>query len=104
MKDVNLKELNLDKEKTTEFKKRKIFSWALFKEAIKSNWIGQVVVSVANALVIIVVVMILSTLNLNSTKTAVKNMMSNSNMEQTLKQGAIGYYIYSIKRWTRRNC
>lgn len=92
MKDVNLKELNLDKEKTTEFKKRKIFSWALFKEAIKSNWIGQVVVSVANALVIIVVVMILSTLNLNSTKTAVKNMMSNSNMEQTLKQGAIGYY------------
>ena len=92
MKDVNLKELNLDKEKTTEFKKRKIFSWALFKEAIKSNWIGQVVVSVANALVIIVVVMILSTLNLNSTKTAVQNMMSNSNMEQTLKQGAIGYY------------
>ena len=92
MKDVNLKELNLDKEKTTEFKKRKIFSWALFKEAIKSNWIGQLVVSVANALVIIVVVMILSTLNLNSTKTAVQNMMSNSNMEQTLKQGAIGYY------------
>lgn len=92
MKEVNLDSLNLDSKQTTKFKKRKLFSWALFKESLKSNWISQLIVSLGNALVIIVVVLIMSTLTIGATSDSLANMMTNANMEHTLKQGVIGYY------------
>ncbi len=85
---------DLDKRETRRKNRNKIsfFSFPLFKESIKSNWLGWTITSVGNAILLIIVVMIMSTLNINGTKDSLTDMFSNADTEQTIKMGAISYY------------
>ena len=73
-------------------KHKRIFSPALFKESLHSNRSGLAVISIANALIIVLIIVILSTLNINSTSDALKDLFSNANTETTVKSGAISMY------------
>ena len=71
---------------------KRIFSPALFKESLRSNRVGLTVVSIANALIMVIIIVILSTLNINSTSDALKDLFSNADTETTIKTGAISFY------------
>lgn len=75
-----------------KFDKRKLFSFAIFKESVKSNSIGTLIVGLLNAVILIIVVSIMSSLNINGTKTAMKSMFDTASEETDLKTGAVGYY------------
>lgn len=75
-----------------KFSKYQLFSPAIFKESLKSNWIGTLVCSIGNALILVIIVVILSTLSINATKDSLSNMFSNANMETEIKTGAVGLY------------
>ena len=84
---------NIDSiETTNKHKKKGLFSFALFKENIKSYWGSWSIVSLGNAILIIIVVMILSSLNINETKKAMTGMFQNADTEETVKTGVIGLY------------
>lgn len=84
---------NIDSiEITNKHKKKGLFSFALFKENIKSYWGSWSIVSLGNAILIIIVVMILSSLNINETKKAMTGMFQNADTEETVKTGVIGLY------------
>ena len=70
----------------------RLFSAPLFKESLKSNRLGLSVVSAGNALIMIIIVGILSTLNINSSAKALKNLFNNADTESTVKSGAISFY------------
>lgn len=74
-------------------KDKKLFSKAIFKESLKSNRLALTIVSICNALIMVVVICILSTLHINSTSDALRDLFSNANTETTLKSGAI--YMYA---------
>ena len=84
----------LDGMKPAANKKRShhLFSAPLFKESLKSNRLGLSVVSAGNALIMIIIVGILSTLNINSSAKALKNLFNNADTESTVKSGAISFY------------
>ena len=82
----------LDNLKKKKAKKSHLFSHAIFRESLKSNGKALVGVSLANGAVIAVVVGILSTLNINATSTAMKNLFSSAGDETTIKAGSISYY------------
>ena len=73
-------------------KKAHLFSHAIFRESFKSNGKALVGVSLANGAVVAVVVGILSTLNINATSTAMKNLFSSAGDETTIKAGSVSYY------------
>lgn len=76
-------------------KKRKrnhLFSSALFKESFRSNRFGLGVVSLGNAIIMIIIIAILSTLHINATSTALADLFSNADYENTVKSGAISLY------------
>lgn len=85
-------ELDVKKMRKEKFSKYQLFSPAIFKESLKSNWIGTLVCSIGNALILIIIVVILSTLSINATKDSLSNMFSNANMETEIKTGAVGLY------------
>ena len=76
-----------------EKKKNKWFSFTIFKESFKSNFISLSIVGIGNALIALVVILILSTLSLNTTKQSMLNMFNTANMEHSLKQASVGTYI-----------
>ena len=76
-----------------ERKKSKWFSFTIFKESFKSNFVSLLIVGVGNALIALVVILILSTLSLNTTKQSMLNMFNTANMEHSLKQASAGAYI-----------
>ena len=76
-----------------EKKKNKWFSFTIFKESFKSNFISLSIVGIGNALIALVVILILSTLSLNTTKQSMLNMFNTANMEHSLKQASVGAYI-----------
>lgn len=76
-----------------ERKKSKWFSFTIFKESFKSNFVSLSIVGVGNALIALVVILILSTLSLNTTKQSMLNMFNTANMEHSLKQASAGAYI-----------
>lgn len=76
----------------SKYKDRQFFSPAIFKEDLKSNWVGWLLAGLGNSFILIIIIMILSTLNINGTKSALTELFSNANMETTLKQGAVGLY------------
>ena len=78
--------------KLTSNRHKGLFSWALFKENIKSYWGSWSIVSLGNALLVIIVVMILASLNINETKKAMTDMFQNADTESTVKTGVIGLY------------
>lgn len=82
----------LDNLKKKKAKKSHLFSHAIFRESIKSNGKALAGVSLANGAVVAVVVGILSTLNINATSTAMKNLFSSAGDETTIKAGSISYY------------
>ncbi len=82
----------LDNIKNKKIKKSHLFSKAIFRESFKSNGKALATVSLCNGALIAVVVGILSTLNINSTSTAMKNLFSSAGDESTIKQGSISYY------------
>lgn len=73
-------------------KKHGLFSMPLFRESLHSNRLGLTVVSLGNALIMIIIIGILSTLRINSTADALKDLFSNADMENTIKSGAISLY------------
>lgn len=73
-------------------KHKRLFSPALFKESLHSNRLGLTIVSIANALIMAIIIVILSTLNINSTSDALKDLFSNADTENTIKSGAIFMY------------
>lgn len=83
---------NLDEIATTQKKRQHLFSGALFRESFKSNKKSLFVVSGANALLMMLVIIILSTLSINATSNAMKNLFSSADSETTLRQGAATYY------------
>lgn len=78
-------ELDVKKMRKEKFSKYQLFSPAIFKESLKSNWIGTLVCSIGNALILIIIVVILSTLSINATKDSLSNMFSNANMETEIR-------------------
>lgn len=78
--------------KPAQKNKNHLFSRALFKESLHSNRLGLSVVSIGNALIMIIIIGILSTLHINSTADALKDLFSNADMENTIKSGAISFY------------
>ncbi len=82
----------LDNLKDKKIKKSHLFSKAIFRESLKSNGKALATVSLCNGALIAVVVGILSTLNINATSTAMKNLFSSAGDESTIKQGSISYY------------
>lgn len=76
-----------------EKKRNNWFSFTIFKESFKSNFISLFIVGIGNALIALVVILILSTLSLNTTKQSMLNMFNTANMEHTLKQSSAGAYI-----------
>ena len=82
----------LDNIKDKKIKKSHLFSKAIFRESLKSNGKALATVSLCNGALIAVVVGILSTLNINATSTAMKNLFSSAGDESTIKQGSISYY------------
>lgn len=85
-------ELDGKKIRKEKFSKYQLFSPAIFKESLKSNWIGTLICSIGNALILVIIVVILSTLSINATKDSLSNMFSNANMETEIKTGAVGLY------------
>ncbi len=73
-------------------KKNPLFSKALFKESLHSNRFGLTVVSAGNAIIMIIIISILATLHINSTATALADLFSNADYENTVKSGAISLY------------
>ena len=73
-------------------KRSKFFSMPVFKESIKSNWLGTLIVSIANGLILIVVMIIMSGLNIGSTSSSLDSLIENADLESTLKESSIGYY------------
>lgn len=73
-------------------KKHGLISMPLFRESLHSNRLGLTVVSLGNALIMIIIIGILSTLRINSTADALKDLFSNADMENTIKSGAISLY------------
>lgn len=73
-------------------KKPHLFSSALFKESLHSNRLGLSVVSIGNAIIMVIIISILSTLHINSTATALADLFSNADYENTVKSGAISLY------------
>lgn len=93
--EIEIMELpsSLDSNKNNKKNKRShLFSSAIFKESFKSHFKGASVVGIANAALVAVVIGILSTLNINSTSTSMKNLFSNAGSETTIKEGAVSYY------------
>ncbi len=91
-KEIKEEEYALPPKKINKKKKSRIFSKAIFKESIKSNKKGLLITSIANGVLITCVIGILSTLNINSTSDALKNLFDNADLESTLKGGTVGYY------------
>lgn len=80
------------KESDKTKKNKGLFSPALFRESRRSNRLGLTIVSIGNALIMIIIVMILSTLNINSTADALKDLFNNADTETTIKSGSISLY------------
>lgn len=92
-KEVNYKvELPKDENIVKEKKGFSFFSKAIFMENLKSNFKGNLIVGIGNALLIIIIVMIMSTLNISATSTAMKDLFDNADTETTLKSSAVGMY------------
>ena len=89
-------EMALPPEINNGSKKRKrdkrLFSGPVFKENLKANRVGLTVVSIGNALIMVVIVCILSTLNINATSNAMKEMFGNADYESTIKSSSISLY------------
>lgn len=73
-------------------KKHGLFSMPLFKESLHSNRSGLLIVSIGNALIMVIIIGILSTLKINSTADALKNLFDNADMENTIKSGAVSLF------------
>lgn len=88
---------NLNLPSTSIKKKRSgLFSGAIFKEELKSNWLYSLIVGLGNALIIILIVSIMSTLNINATKDALSSLFSSASEETTLKTSSVSLYaLYS---------
>ena len=83
---------SLDGKAGNSKKHKRLFSPALFKESLHSNRLSLTIVSICNALIMVVIITILSTLNINSTADAMKDLFSNADTETTIKSGAISLY------------
>lgn len=79
-------------EKQEKNKKNHLFSKALFKESFHSNRLGLLIVSLGNALIMVIIITILSMLHINATSTALADLFSNADYENTVKSGAISLY------------
>ena len=77
---------------TVKKKRGGLFSFAIFKEELKSNWLYSLIVGLGNALIIILIVSIMSTLNINATKDALNSLFSSASEETTLKSSSVSLY------------
>lgn len=82
----------LDNLKKKKPKRSHLFSGAIFRESLKSNIKSLSIVSLGNGALIAVVIGILSTLNINATASAMKNLFSSAGDESTIKSGSVSYY------------
>ena len=78
--------------KKNERKRNRLFSSALFKESLHSNRGGLTVVSIGNAIIMVIIISILSTLHINATSSALKDLFDNADYETTVKSGAVSLY------------
>ena len=73
--------------------RKKIFRKALFIQALKSNYISYLVVTIGNAFILLVVTLILSTLSINVTRDSMANMFNSANLERQLKEASVSLYL-----------
>lgn len=78
--------------KRNEKKRNRLFSSALFKESLHANRGGLAVVSIGNAIIMVIIISILSTLHINATSSALKDLFDNADYETTVKSGAVSLY------------
>ncbi len=76
----------------TQTKRGRLFSKPLFREALHSNRMGLSIVSVGNGIIMVIIIAILSTLHINSTSTALKDLFDNADYENTIKSSTISLY------------
>lgn len=76
----------------TQAKRGRLFSKPLFREALHSNRMGLAIVSVGNGIIMVIIIAILSTLHINSTSTALKDLFENADYENTIKSSTISLY------------
>lgn len=72
--------------------KKKFFSSALFRESLHSNRFGLILVSLGNALIMVAIITILSTLHINATADALKDLFENADYENSIKSSTISVY------------
>lgn len=72
--------------------KKKLFSSALFRESLHSNRFGLILVSLGNALIMVAIITILSTLHINATADALKDLFENADYENSIKSSTISVY------------
>lgn len=73
--------------------RKRIFNKALFKQALKSNYISYLVVTLGNAFILLVVTLILSTLSINVTRDSMANMFNSANLERQIKETGVSLYL-----------
>lgn len=76
----------------TQAKRGRLFSKPLFREALHSNRMGLSIVSIGNGIIMVIIIAILSTLHINSTSTALKDLFENADYENTIKSSTISLY------------
>jgi len=89
--NINLQK-DLEATSSTKEKRELLFSKAIFKESFKTNKKNLGIVAVANMILVMVIILIMSTLKINATSSAMKNLFSNSDAESEVKNGAVSYY------------
>lgn len=73
--------------------RKRLFNKALFKQALKSNYISYLVVTLGNAFILLVVTLILSTLSINVTRDSMANMFNSANLERQIKEAGVSLYL-----------
>ena len=89
--NINLPK-DLEATSSTKEKRELLFSKAIFKESFKTNKKNLGIVAAANMILVMVIILIMSTLKINATSSAMKNLFSNSDAESEVKNGAVSYY------------
>jgi ABC-type transport system involved in multi-copper enzyme maturation permease subunit len=69
------------------------FSWALFRQSVKSQRTLWLFTTIGNCLISIIVILILSTLSINTTKAGLSNLFSTAEMEHTVRSSAVETYL-----------
>lgn len=79
--------------KQIKVKEGKLFSFALFKQSLKSQKTIWLATTLGNCLVVGIIIAILSTLTINTTRDGLSNLFDTASLEHTIKSSAAQAYM-----------